>query len=117
MRSNDTRYKLRDKLEVRVESLATLLERHLPAGHTIDFLTIDAEGMDMQVLRSNDWNRFRPRCVLVESLGVSLEDVLRGEIFLFMKERGYDLFAKTFNTLVFRESANCFGVNQPLEAV
>jgi FkbM family methyltransferase len=111
----NTRYKLLDNIEVRIERLATLLELHLPAGRTIDFLTIDAEGMDLQVLRSNDWSRFRPRCVLVESLGVSLEDVLRGDIFLFMRDRGYELFAKTFNTLVFRERAN-LGVNRPREA-
>jgi hypothetical protein len=97
---------------VRVEGLATILERHLPVNQAIDFLTIDAEGMDLQVLKSNDWKRYRPRCVLVESLGVSLEDALRGEVFLFMKNQGYELFARTFNTLVFRESADG-GVNRP----
>jgi FkbM family methyltransferase len=99
----NTPFKLMGSIEVRVERLATILERYLPANQAIDFLTIDAEGMDLQVLKSNDWQRYRPRCVLVESLGVSLEDALRGEIFLFMKNQGYELFAKTFNTLVFRE--------------
>jgi FkbM family methyltransferase len=108
----NTPYKLLDNIEVRVEPLATILDRYLPAGRTIDFLTVDAEGMDLQVLKSNDWNRFKPRCVLVESLGVSIEDVLRGEIFLFMRDRGYELFAKTFNTLVFRERGDR-GVNGP----
>ena len=78
----------------------------MPPAGAVDFLTVDAEGMDLQVLKSNDWKRFRPRCVLVESLGVSLEDVLHGEIFLFMKDQGYELFAKTFNTLVFRQCSD-----------
>ena len=109
----NTPYKLVGNIDVRVDRLAAILERHLPPGQTVDFLTIDAEGMDLQVLKSNDWKRFRPRCVLVESLGVSLEDVLRGEIFLFMKIQGYELFAKTFNTLVFRER----GVDGPRGAL
>jgi FkbM family methyltransferase len=112
----NTPYKLLGSIDVRVEPLAVILERSLPANQAIDFLTIDAEGMDLQVLQSNDWQRYRPRCVLVESLGVSLEDVLRGEIFLFMSDQGYELFAKTFNTLVFRERADR-GVGHVLRAV
>jgi FkbM family methyltransferase len=107
----NTPYKLLGSIEVRVERLAAILERCLPANQAIDFLTIDAEGMDLQVLKSNDWKRYRPHCVLVESLGVSLEDALRGEIFPFMRDQGYELFAKTFNTLVFRECADR-GVNR-----
>jgi hypothetical protein len=64
-------------------------------------LTIDVEGFDFAVLKSNDWERYRPKCVLVEALGASLEDVMRGEIFHFMKRQQYVLFAKTYNTLFF----------------
>jgi FkbM family methyltransferase len=107
----NTPYKLLGTIDVRVERLAAILELHLPAGRIMDFLTVDAEGMDLQVLRSNDWQRFRPRCVLVESLGVTLEDALRGEIFQFMKDQGYQLFAKTFNTLFFRD----YGQSGPVD--
>jgi hypothetical protein len=64
-------------------------------------LTIDVEGFDFAVLKSNDWERYRPKCVLVEALGALLEDVMRGEIFHFMKRQQYVLFAKTYNTLFF----------------
>ena len=57
------------------------------------------------MLRSNDWARFRPRCVLVEALGVSLGDVQSGEIYRLLAGNGYELIAKTFNTLVFRQRA------------
>lgn len=32
----------------------------------IDFLSIDCEGGDLGVLRSNDWQRFRPSLICIE---------------------------------------------------
>lgn len=69
----------------------------------IDFLSIDVEGLDFAVLKSNDWGLYRPKFVLVEALGMSLEGILHSEMFHFMNGQGYELFAKTLNTLIFRE--------------
>lgn len=98
-----TPYKLVKSIEIPVERLDSILKKYLPSNQKIDFLSIDVEGLDFAVLRSNDWQLYRPKCVLVEAHRMSLEDALRSEIFLFMKEHGYEFFAKTFNTLVFRE--------------
>jgi FkbM family methyltransferase len=94
-------YKLKSTCGVQVDRLDQILADYLPAGTQIDFLSIDVEGLDFSVLKSNDWARYRPKCVLVEAVNVSLEDVMRGEIFDFMKSQRYSLFAKTCNTLFF----------------
>jgi hypothetical protein len=96
-------YKLVKIIEVRVKRLSEILHEFLPAGQKIDFLSIDVEGLDLAVLQSNDWKRFRPECVLVEALGASLERVNDSEVFLFMQGHGYELQSKTFNTMVFRD--------------
>ncbi len=36
-------------------------------GREIDFLSVDAEGYDLSVIESNDWNRYRPTLLMVES--------------------------------------------------
>jgi FkbM family methyltransferase len=94
-------YKLKSTCGVQVERLDQILTNYLPADTQIDFLSIDVEGFDFAVLKSNDWERYRPKCVLVESLNTSWEDVMRGEIFGFMHNQQYVLFAKTYNTLFF----------------
>jgi FkbM family methyltransferase len=99
----DTPYKVVGTIEIPVERLDSILGKYLPSNMEIDFLSIDVEGLDFAVLKSNDWRLYRPKFVLVEALGMSLEDVLRGEMFHFMRGQGYELFAKTFNTLIFRE--------------
>lgn len=47
--------------------LRDILARHLPDGQTIDFLSIDVEGHEQAVIEGNDWTRYRPRVVLLES--------------------------------------------------
>jgi FkbM family methyltransferase len=88
---------------VPVERLERLLGVHLPPGQAIDFLSVDAEGLDLQVLKSNDWTRYRPRWVLTECLGTSLESVLAEPLHRYMSDTGYELVAKTLNTLFYRD--------------
>jgi FkbM family methyltransferase len=49
-----------------VATLTTLAQRH---GLTrIDFLKVDVEGAELDVLAGNDWRRVRPRVVVVEAV-------------------------------------------------
>ena len=49
-----------------VTTLAELAKAHAPA--VVDFLKIDVEGHEAEVLAGNDWQRLRPRVVLVEAI-------------------------------------------------
>ncbi|MDT7602101.1 MAG: hypothetical protein QOF61_98, partial [Acidobacteriota bacterium] len=71
--------------------LAELLERHLPAGQLIDFLNVDVEGHDLDVLESNDWRRFRPRFVVAEE---AQADQGSSEIVRAMRGHGYEVCAQ-----------------------
>lgn len=91
---------------IQTVTLAEVLDQHLPAGQAIDFLTIDVEGMDGAVLRSNDWDRFRPAWVLAEDLEFpGLERAMQSEVVRYLHQHGYELFSKTYNTLFFRDRA------------
>ena len=92
---------------IRTETLATarladVLGNHLPQGQEIDFLTVDVEGLDLNVLKSNDWHRYRPRLVLVEILNAEMMAIPDTEVGVFLHGVGYAPFAKTFNTVFFR---------------
>ena len=94
-------YRLVAKRDVATERLDTVLAQHLPQGSTIDLLNVDAEGRDLEVLRSNDWRRFRPRCVLVEARIEGLDELGSDPTNIFLSEQGYRLYAKTVNTLIY----------------
>lgn len=96
--------KLIEKKEITTQTLASVLDRYLPKDQAIDFLSIDVEGLDLKVLQSNNWNKYRPEVVLVEDTYMrSLSDTLRSPIYGLMRSLKYDLIAKTFNTLFFRQ--------------
>lgn len=58
-------YKLKQERELRVDSLKNVIEEHGKAN--IDFISIDTEGLDFEVLESNDWKKFRPTVVCIET--------------------------------------------------
>lgn len=94
-------WKLIAQRELETQSLAQILATHLPANQAIDFLSIDVEGMDEQVLRSNDWQRYRPRVVVIECLEQDAAQVMGSAPAAFLQARGYALLAKTAHTAFF----------------
>ncbi len=92
--------------QVPTRPLSEVFATHLPVGIKIDFLTVDVEGLDLEVLRTNDWSRFRPDFVLAECPGVSAVRLAGQPICEFVASHGYEFFAKTVNTVFFKDSNN-----------
>lgn len=97
-----TSYRVIRQIDVPAVSLAEVLAKHKAARQHIDLLTVDVEGWDLRVLRSNDWDRFAPDIVLAETLGDTLEEAVNSELVAYLRSQGYSLFAKTFNTVFLR---------------
>ena len=89
---------------VPVRSLAEVLADNVPSGTVIDVMSVDVEGLDLEVLRSNDWTRFAPRLVLAEVYEKDLRVVMDSELARFLLDYRYVPVAKTFNTLFFCDS-------------
>jgi FkbM family methyltransferase len=98
------KYRIISQREIETRTLADVLDEHLPQSQRIDFLNIDVEGLDYEVLQSNDWGKYRPDVVLVEALKMStLAELFQSDLFLFMTDQKYELHCKTINTLIFKK--------------
>lgn len=94
---------LKEVRKIPVMPLADILGKYLPKDQHVDFLTIDAEGFDIEVLRSNDWDRFRPDFVLIEiHAGGHNESLLNSDVALFLRDKGYEFVAQAYITTLFR---------------
>lgn len=100
-REFDSKYFIESKIEMQVSKLSLILDKYLPKNKEIDFLTIDVEGLDFEVLKSNDWTKYKPKCVLVEILESSLHDIYKNRIATFLRSHGYEIYAKTVYTVIF----------------
>jgi len=94
---------LREEM-IKIYPLSKILDDYLDRGTKIDFMSVDAEGFDLQVLKSNDWDKYRPIVILVESLDFDLVSSDSSEIYEYLTGIGYKLFAKTINTLFFKKT-------------
>ncbi len=56
-KNNRPPYKIVNTLQIRVDTLARVLDEYLPLGISVDFMTIDVEGFDHEIVSSNDWER------------------------------------------------------------
>ena len=94
-------YKIVKEVEVETYPLSDVLNKYLPEGQKIDFLTIDVEGLDLTVLRSNNWAKYKPSHILVEDR-IDFKNLADSEVYNYLEVQGYTLVAKTFRTLFFK---------------
>lgn len=88
-------YSIKNEIAINTLTLKEVLDKYLPAGQEIDFLSVDVEGMDFRVILSNDWDKYRPKVVVVELLGETIKDIYNNEITQFLEKLGYEVCAKT----------------------
>jgi FkbM family methyltransferase len=88
--------------KIKMMTLAKILESHA-ANKTIDFLNIDVEGFDLQVLKSNNWSLFRPKIIAVEiwHKDIEFDSVQNNEIYKFLCDKNYKAFSVCIHTWFF----------------
>jgi len=89
---------------VTIKPLAAILSESLPPNTTIDVMSVDVEGFDLQVLESNDWNKFRPTVLIVEDHTFTFATKDTNPIFQFLARNGYELENKLEFSLFFRDT-------------
>ena len=83
----ETHYKLKETLKISTQRLESVLSKYVPENTEIDLMSIDVEGFEMNVLKSNDWNRFSPNVILLEDVSYQLEDLYKNPCHVFLKEK------------------------------
>jgi FkbM family methyltransferase len=100
-KKNISPYHIVETLEIQVVTLKQILDENLPNGMQIDFMTIDAEGFDHEIISSNDWNLYRPRVILIELLNTEINNIDTHPTSKLLKSHNYRPYAKTYNTFFF----------------
>ncbi|OIQ63044.1 hypothetical protein GALL_554210 [mine drainage metagenome] len=102
-REDEGIYKIINKIKIKTEKLSCILQEYLSADvKTIDFMSVDVEGLDLDVLKSNDWQKYRPKLILVELL--NFESFDSDPIFVYLKSKEYKFYAKSQFTFLFTDT-------------
>jgi len=88
-------------IPIKTKRLEHVLNEYLN-NREIDFMSIDVEGNELSVLKSNDWKKYKPKIILIEMLNTNIEDLEKNEIHQYLTRLDYYLFAKTFYTCFYK---------------
>lgn len=97
---------LNKTIKIPILPLKDILEKHAN-NREIDIMSIDTEGFDMEVLESNDWNKFRPRFLIIETLEYSKNDGVKklNNIFdPYLEKVGYKKIAETYINTIYEKT-------------
>lgn len=84
-------FKLANISKIEVYRLGGVLSKYAK-GKTVDFLSVDTEGLDLEVLKSNNWKRVKPKVVCIEE---------RGSAEKFLSRLGYKKVYQTPTNSIF----------------
>lgn len=95
-----TTYRLKEIILVPSRSLEDLLQTF--GEHTIDFMSIDVEGAELNVLQSGNWKKYRPKYLVLEILDTSYSQLSKNPCIRFMKKNGYEVLTKGLRSVILR---------------
>ncbi|MFA6797554.1 MAG: FkbM family methyltransferase [Candidatus Paceibacterota bacterium] len=94
------------KVTIKTTKLSSVLDKYLPQDKKIDFISIDAEGFDMEVLESNDWNKYKPNYIVIEMHNANIEEIKESNIYKFLISKKYKLISIVYITLIFKHESS-----------
>lgn len=101
-------HKIIETTNVQILPLKDIFKEHLNNKH-IDFMSIDTEGYDLEVLKTNDWVLYRPSFIIVETaeyVGKRFGQKLNEIYDHYMEGIGYEKVADTFVNTIYRDKNN-----------
>ena len=102
----------RSIIKIKTTTIMSVLQNY--CNKTLpDFLSIDTEGSDLQILKSIDYNYYSPHLICIETMTHSQK---RGgskkidEIFDFLESKGYFVYANTYINSIFVRKKSWFTI-------
>jgi hypothetical protein len=95
-------YKIINKVSMEVLPLAQILETYLSPNQALDFLTIDVEGLDLEILKTNDWGKYRPKLICVEIYAQNMKEIIASELSSFLQSHQYEFLYRSGNSCFFK---------------
>lgn len=99
---NHAGYSILRRETLELVPLSEILDVNMVPNTTIDFMSVDVENYDLEVLQSNDWNRYRPKYLLVEDLNFNVQNPAASSIHTFLAGKNYALTAVLRRTLIYK---------------
>lgn len=94
-------FQLVETINIEVVTLKSIFTTYC-INKIVDFITIDTEGSELEILQSNDWKKFRPRVICIEAILPSGKKTKRDtKIEKFLLSKGYKKYLEITINIIF----------------
>tara|TARA_B100000963_G_scaffold200386_1_gene174527 strand:+ start:1529 stop:2233 length:705 start_codon:yes stop_codon:yes gene_type:complete len=105
-KKNDAKFKYKE--QVSSKPLTIILDKTIYKRKQIDFLSIDAEGADYEVLRSLDLKKYKPKLICIEIWGDWKNQkkklkIKNHKIYKYLVEKNYKLVTNLAENFIFKK--------------
>lgn len=86
--------------------LTEVLDKYLTIDKQIDFLSIDVEGLDFEIIKTLDFAKYQPKFLLVEDIELIDKEISLLEnspVNVYLKQQNYFAIAKTRRTIIYKK--------------
>ena len=113
--SEHRKAKVKEVKQIKTTTLNSVIEKSFFKNDKFDFLSIDVEGLELEVLKGFDLKKYSPTVIVIEYLDLStkmleiknlnIDNVLNSELYRFMKINNYSFVNWLHADLVFFNNA------------
>ncbi len=93
--------KIIDTKIIKTKSIMKVLEDNLSELEHVDFLNIDVEGYDLEILKSFDFIKIKVDYIVIEVGACFVEDLLESDIHNYLVSKKFHLFSKFYNSALY----------------
>ena len=68
-------------------------------------MTIDVEELELEVLKSNDWDKYVPDYIVIEQFIDNCEKIATHPTTLFLQGKGYSAISKGVHSTIFKHNS------------
>ncbi len=97
-------WELQEEIRIKTIPINRILNKYLKSEQKIDFINIDVEGFDYDIVKSLDFEKYAPKYFLIEELDYVNNDFVNYQhtkMYKLLEEKGYKVLAKTMRTIIF----------------
>jgi hypothetical protein len=95
--------------KIKTRSLNDVIEDSIFKDKKIDFVSIDVEGFELNVLKGFDLNKYKPDLIMIEFIDTkikeyylqNIDNILNSNIYIYMDKNNYKLINWIHDDLVF----------------
>lgn len=98
-----TKYNIKRIIKLKPKKLSVVLNKYIPKKTKIDFMSVDVEGFEYEVLVSNNWKKYSPKYLLVELLNYVQHTVDKDRVCSYLYSQKYEIVSKIGRTTLFKK--------------